>query len=70
MEVFKRGLNPARFLTDYTAGLFQRPLGTNMDRRTLGALCVNRGLGTLGAPVRIGAPPEITLITLRAVDHS
>ena len=26
---------------------------------------VNRGLGTIGAPVRIGVPPEITKITLR-----
>jgi predicted MPP superfamily phosphohydrolase len=28
-------------------------------------LYVNRGLGTVGAPVRIGVPPEITLLTLR-----
>jgi len=28
-------------------------------------LYVNRGLGTIGAPVRIGVPPEITLLTLR-----
>jgi predicted MPP superfamily phosphohydrolase len=27
-------------------------------------LYVNRGLGTVGAPVRIGVPPEITLLTL------
>jgi predicted MPP superfamily phosphohydrolase len=26
---------------------------------------VNRGLGTVGAPVRLGVPPEITLLTLR-----
>ncbi|MGH9713461.1 MAG: metallophosphoesterase [Candidatus Acidiferrales bacterium] len=30
------------------------------------ALYVNRGLGTIGMPVRLGVPPEITLITLRA----
>jgi predicted MPP superfamily phosphohydrolase len=29
------------------------------------AIYVNRGLGTIGAPVRLGVPPEITLITLR-----
>ena len=29
------------------------------------ALYVNRGLGTFGFPVRLGVPPEITLITLR-----
>ncbi len=28
-------------------------------------LYVNRGLGTIAAPVRIGVPPEITLLTLR-----
>ena len=28
-------------------------------------LYVNRGLGTFGMPVRIGVPPEITLLTLR-----
>jgi hypothetical protein len=28
-------------------------------------LYVNRGLGTIGAPVRLGSPPEITLHTLR-----
>jgi len=26
---------------------------------------VNRGIGTVGAPVRLGAPPEITHIVLR-----
>jgi len=30
-------------------------------------LYVNRGLGTFGVPVRIGVPPEITLLTLRSV---
>jgi predicted MPP superfamily phosphohydrolase len=30
-------------------------------------LYVNRGLGTVGAPVRVNAPPEITLFTLRQV---
>jgi predicted MPP superfamily phosphohydrolase len=27
---------------------------------------VNRGIGTVGAPVRLGVPPEITLIVLRS----
>jgi predicted MPP superfamily phosphohydrolase len=26
---------------------------------------VNRGIGTVGAPIRLGVPPEVTLITLR-----
>lgn len=29
-------------------------------------LYVNRGLGTVGPPIRIGIPPEVTVITLRA----
>jgi uncharacterized protein len=36
--------------------------GTDGDKA---ALYVNRGLGTFGFPVRIGVPPEITLLTLR-----
>jgi hypothetical protein len=37
--------------------------GTNGSSKA--ALYVNRGLGTFGFPVRIGVPPEITLLTLR-----
>ena len=33
----------------------------------LAALYLNRGLGTVSAPVRLGAPPEITQIVLRRV---
>jgi len=29
-------------------------------------LYVNRGLGTVGLPLRLNCPPEITLITLSA----
>ena len=31
----------------------------------LAHLYVNRGLGTIGTPIRIGSPPEITLLVLR-----
>ena len=27
-------------------------------------LYVNRGLGTMGLPIRLGMPPEVTVITL------
>jgi hypothetical protein len=30
------------------------------------SIYVNRGLGTIGIPIRIGVPPEITVITLRS----
>jgi predicted MPP superfamily phosphohydrolase len=80
-------LSPARFITDYIAGLYQRPLfapapnerassnasATRAFSPSLFAsasapmahLYVNRGLGTVGAPVRLGVPPEISLIVLR-----
>jgi len=48
---------PARFSTMFLAGLFK--IGNSH-------LYVNRGLGTTGPPIRINAPPEITLITLKA----
>jgi predicted MPP superfamily phosphohydrolase len=81
VEVLDDSWNPARFLTPYIAGLYQRPLNFSsaLSEKELSALFpesslrsvpaskiyVNRGLGTIGAPVRLGVPPEITLITLR-----
>ncbi len=38
---------------------------TSANGTAKAALYVNRGLGTLGFPVRLGVPPEITLLTLR-----
>jgi predicted MPP superfamily phosphohydrolase len=41
-------------------------VGTNAAHGTSkAALYVNRGLGTFGFPVRLGVPPEITVLTLR-----
>jgi predicted MPP superfamily phosphohydrolase len=69
VEILDHRLSPARFITDYIAGLYARPLGTATNSFEApvkhSQLYVNRGLGTVGAPVRIGVPPEITLITLR-----
>jgi predicted MPP superfamily phosphohydrolase len=50
-------ITPARLSTIFLAGLFK--IGESH-------LYVNRGLGTTGPPIRIGAPPEITHITLKA----
>jgi hypothetical protein len=79
VEILDVSLSPARFITDYIAGLYHRPqLMPDVPKRMgetiklmqnapngLSALYVNRGLGTVGAPVRLGAPPEITHIVLR-----
>lgn len=42
------------------------PVWNGLVKRDSGYLYVNRGLGTLGFPFRIGMPPEITLLTLQA----
>ncbi len=80
VEILDHRLTPARFISDYIAGLFERPMFTDShDIRVQAAsdvpvgdptpnasrLYVNRGLGTVGAPVRLGVPPEISLIVLR-----
>jgi predicted MPP superfamily phosphohydrolase len=78
VEILDHRLSPARFITDYVSGLYLRPLFTPaktvasqkfLHASTLqgphAAIYVNRGLGTVGAPVRLGVPPEISLLTLR-----
>jgi uncharacterized protein len=80
VEILDHRWSPAEFLTPYVAGLYRRPLFASSDvgdneipgvRLTSGlqppvsSIYVNRGLGTIGAPVRLGVPPEITQITLR-----
>jgi predicted MPP superfamily phosphohydrolase len=79
VEILDHRLSPARFITDYVAGLFARPMfapaPNARDARhqrlaidpsaAMARIYVNRGLGTVGAPVRLGVPPEITLIVLR-----
>jgi predicted MPP superfamily phosphohydrolase len=87
VEILDHHLSPARFITDYVAGAYFRPLSMpaannralkeakysasnavpapSHSQPPLSVLYVNRGLGTVGAPVRLGVPPEITLITLR-----
>ena len=80
VEILDHRLTPARFISDYIAGLFERPLfkpsGEVFVSREpdvpvahpqshAARLYVNRGIGTVGAPVRFGVPPEISLIVLR-----
>jgi len=89
VEIVDHSFSPARFMTNFIAGLYRLPLGTDSAESSAkasapgasapeglptasggpekhAALYVNRGLGTIGMPVRLGVPPEITLITLRA----
>ena len=87
VEILDHRLSPARFISDYIAGTYYRPLAmpaqnnralrgadnlasndipvSSHAQPSLSVLYVNRGLGTVGAPVRLGVPPEITLLTLR-----
>jgi predicted MPP superfamily phosphohydrolase len=55
-EMLSPTLNPARMLTPFVRGLYREG-----DRTCY----VSRGIGTLGVPARLGARPEITLLTLK-----
>lgn len=55
IEILKQTLNMARIYTPYVSGFYQQGRAT---------CYVTRGIGTIGIPARIGAPPEITLIRL------
>ncbi len=58
VEILHQNVNPARFRTPFTSGLYR--LGA------AGASCfVTNGVGTIGMPIRLGAPPEIALLRLR-----
>ena len=56
VEILNQTANLARFYTPWVAGLYR--LGQS-------SCYVTAGIGTIGIPVRLGAPPEITLVRLR-----
>ena len=71
-EIVDHSVSPARLITPFVAGHYMLPMTnghagatSNGNGANKAALYVNRGLGTFGFPVRIGVPPEITLLTLR-----
>ena len=73
-----RQWSPARLLTPFVAGLYRLPYGLAASpsseepgacSQTDAFLYVNPGLGTLGLPLRLGMPPEITVLTLRSAGH-
>ncbi len=55
VEFVDQNISPARLVTSYVRGWFSKPGGQ---------LYVNRGIGTIGVPIRVGATPEITLVEL------
>ena len=57
MEILDQNLSIARFYTPYIYGLYSEGRSS---------VYVGRGIGTVGVPVRIGAPPEVALIRLCA----
>jgi predicted MPP superfamily phosphohydrolase len=56
LEFISPEIAPSRLVTPYVSGLFQKAGGQ---------LYVNRGIGTIGIPIRVGAPPEITIYELK-----
>jgi len=55
LEFIHPDLSPSRLITPYVRGGFEKPGGQ---------LYVNRGIGTIGVPIRFDAPPEITIFEL------
>jgi predicted MPP superfamily phosphohydrolase len=55
LEFISPEIAPSRLVTPYVAGMFEKP-GSR--------LYVNRGIGTIFVPIRLGAPPEITVYKL------
>jgi hypothetical protein len=55
LEFIHPSLSPSRLITRYMRGWF---------RKGAAQLYVNSGIGTIGAPIRFAAPPEIALLEL------
>jgi uncharacterized protein len=72
-----RQWSAASLITPFAAGLYRLPCGptahlareeTTEVSRKWAFLYVNPGLGTFALPLRLGMPPEITVLTLRAAE--
>lgn len=57
-EMVHPALNIARFYTPWVHGLY------DLDGKSM---YVSRGVGTIGVPARLGAPPEVVLLRLCAI---
>lgn len=62
IEIKKLKWSPAQYIYKYWAGLYENQLANQKPQ----FLYVNRGLGTIGYPGRVGILPEITLFELQA----
>ena len=58
VEILRQNLNVARFFTPWVRGPYH--LGSS-------AIYVSSGIGTIGMPMRLGAPPEISVVQLCAI---
>jgi hypothetical protein len=56
VEILHQNINPSRFRTPFTSGLYRQDDATCF---------VTNGIGTIGMPIRLGAPPEVALLRLR-----
>lgn len=57
LDLFGTKLTPAALVSPYVSGKYK--LGDAL-------MYVSRGIGTVGLPIRVNCPPEVTLFTLRA----
>jgi uncharacterized protein len=58
VEILHQHVNVARYFTPFVQGLY---------RRDNSSVYVSNGLGTIGVPVRLGAPPEVSVLRLCAI---
>lgn len=58
LNLFGMDITPAALMYKQVAGLYADDYGLGQH------IYVNRGIGTTGIPLRLGVPPEITMITL------
>ncbi len=58
VEILHQHVNVARYFTPFVRGLY---------RRDNSSVYVSNGLGTIGVPVRLGAPPEVSVLRLCAI---
>jgi len=58
VEILHQHVDVARYFTPFVQGLY---------RRGDASVYVSNGLGTIGVPVRLGAPPEVSVLRLCAI---